>query len=83
MEAQVKEAHSLWRNAREKTGLQITPKVLRMWFCDEMARLGIADRYVDAYCVRTPKSVLAKHCSDYSPEKLKEVYEKADIRVLS
>ena len=78
-----KEVHSLWRSAREKTSLQITPKVLRMWFCEEMAGLGVAGRYIDAFCGRTPKTVLARHYSDYSPEKLKQIYEKANIKVLS
>jgi intergrase/recombinase len=77
-----REAHRLWRSARKETGLQITPKVLRMWFCEEMAKRGGADRYIDAFCGRTPKSVLARHYSDYSPEKLKAIYEKAKLKVL-
>lgn len=68
-------------HAREKTGLQITPKVLRDWFCEVMGSLGVSDRYVDAFCGRTPKSVLARHYSDYSPEKLKKIYDKADLKV--
>lgn len=78
-----RETRRLWRSAREKTGLIITPKVLRDWFCEEMGRLGVSDRYIDAFCGRTPKSVLARHYSDYSPEKLKEIYDKADLKVLS
>jgi len=79
--ARVKE-RNLWRSAREKTGLEITPKVLREWFCEEMSRLGVAERYIDAFCGRTPKSVLARHYSDYSSEKLKQIYEKVNLRVL-
>jgi len=37
---------------------------------------------VDAFCGRTPKSVLARHYTDYSPRKLKEIYDRADLRVL-
>ena len=48
-----------------------------------MANLGIQDRYVDAFCGRTSKSVLARHYTDYSPERLKEIYENADLKVLS
>ena len=42
-----------------------------------MGELGIQDRYVDAFCGRTPKSVLAKHYTDYNPKRLKAIYDKA------
>ncbi|NJD77357.1 MAG: hypothetical protein FIB08_09725 [Candidatus Methanoperedens sp.] len=38
------------------------------------------DRYVDAFCGRVPQSVLARHYSDFSPEVLKEIYDKANLR---
>lgn len=38
-----------WRKATKKTGIHITPKVLRGWFCCEMGRRGVSDRYVDAF----------------------------------
>lgn len=38
--------------------------------------------YIDAFCGRTPKSVLARHYSDYSSEKLKQIYDKANLKVL-
>jgi len=72
-----------WRIAREKTGLRITPKVLRVWFCCEMARLGVPDRYVDAFCGRVPRSILARHYSDFSPLNLKRIYDSAGLRVLT
>jgi integrase/recombinase XerD len=73
----------MWKTAYTKTGIHITPKVLRNWFCCEMGRLGVQDRYVDAFCGRTPKSVLARHYTDYSPEKLKEIYDKARLTVIT
>jgi hypothetical protein len=30
-----------------------------------------------------PRSILAKHYTDFSPEKLKEIYDKANLKVLS
>ena len=66
----------------KRKGIKITPQVLREWFCSEMGSLGAPDRYVDAFCGRTPKSVLARHYTDYSPRKLKEIYEKAGLKVL-
>lgn len=78
---------TLTRHIREASNevesLKITPQVLRIWFCNEMNRLDVADRYIDAFCGRTPKSVLAKHYSDYTPRKLQEVYENAGFSVLS
>ncbi len=71
----------LWKTAKDKTGLNITPQKLRQWFCSEMLRLGISETYVDALCGRVPKSVLARHYTDFSPEKLREAYEKANIEI--
>jgi hypothetical protein len=48
-----------------------------------MGRLGVPDRYIDAFCERFPRSVLAKHYTNLSPEKLKEVVKKAKLKVLS
>jgi len=47
-----------------------------------MGKLGVPDRYVDAFCGRVPKSVLARRYSDFKPEKLKEVYDKANLKFL-
>jgi len=66
-----------------KVGERITPKRLREWFCAEIGELGVPDRYIDAFCGRVPSSVLARHYTDYSPERLKRVYDKAGLKVLS
>jgi len=47
-----------------------------------MGLKGVQDRHIDAFCGRTPASVLAKHYSDYSPEVLKAVYIKASIKIM-
>ncbi|MEM2227648.1 MAG: integrase [Candidatus Bathyarchaeia archaeon] len=75
--------HHLWKEARLKTGLNITPKVLRAWFCSEMAKLGIQETFIDAFCGRVPRSILARHYTDYSPERLKEIYDRANLKILS
>ncbi|MEM0007883.1 MAG: tyrosine-type recombinase/integrase [Candidatus Bathyarchaeia archaeon] len=72
-----------WKRAQLKTGLRLTPQKLREWFCSEMARLGVSDSYIDAFCGRVPRSVLARHYLDLSIERLKEVYDKACLKVLS
>jgi integrase len=76
-------ARRILRKASNYAGVKVTPQVLREWFCCEMGSLGVQDRYVDAFCGRTSKSVLARHYTDYSPERLKEIYDKADLKVLS
>lgn len=72
-----------FKRAARKVGAQkITPQTLRVWFADEMNRLGVTDRYIDAFCGRVSQTVLAKHYTDFSPRRLKEVYKKAGIEVL-
>jgi len=68
--------------AQKKTGLDISPQDLRFWFANEMARLGVPDRFIDAYQGRVPRSILARHYSDYSLENLKSIYDKAALKVL-
>ncbi len=73
----------IFKKATEATDVKITPQILRDWFCSEMGSLGVPDRYVDAFCGRVPKSVLARHYTDFSPVKLKAIYNKAQLKVLS
>jgi len=74
--------NQVFRETSGKTGVKITPQMLRKWFCSEMLSKGVQEVYVDAYCGRVPKSVLGRHYTDFSPEKLKEIYDKANIKVL-
>jgi len=76
-----KERHALWKVAKAKTGFVITPQRLREWFCCEMVLKGVSDSYVDSFCGRIPRSILAKHYLDYSPERMKEIYDKANLKV--
>jgi integrase len=73
----------IFGSTSETSGIKITPQILRDWFCCEMGSLGVPDRYVDAFCGRTPKSVLARHYTDYSPKRLRRIYEGANLRVLA
>jgi len=47
-----------------------------------MLSKGVSDSYVDAFCGRTPKSVLARHYTDYAPEKLEDIYRKTNLKML-
>ena len=68
-----------FEETKSLTKIDITPQRLREWFCCEMGRLNVPDRYIDAFCGRVPKSVLARHYTDFSPEKLKEIYNNANL----
>jgi len=62
--------------------VKITPQMLRRWFASEMSSLGVDASYIDAFCGRTPTSVLEEHYLDYSPRKLKQIYDDAGLTVL-
>ena len=72
----------IWRTGYEKSGIKITPRVLRRWFATEMARKGVSIVYIDAFQGRIPQSILARHYIDFSPNTLKRVYENARLKVL-
>jgi len=72
-----------FKKASEKSGVKLGPQTLRIWFSCELGRLGVPDRFIDAMLGHSPRSVLARHYSDYSPEKLREIYDKANLTVLS
>lgn len=71
-----------FRKISQQSDVKITPQLLRRWFASEMASLGVDSSYIDAFCGRTPTSVLEKHYLDYSPRKLKRVYDDAGLTVL-
>jgi len=73
----------IFKRACVETGLQITPQVLREFFACELGRLNVPDRYVDAFCGRVPQSVLARHYTDFSPERLKEIYDRAGLGIFN
>ena len=72
-----------WSMAAAKTGLKITPKDLRDWFNNEMMKLGVPETYINAFCGRIPRTVLRRHYVNYNPMKMKEIYDKANLTVLS
>ena len=73
----------IWHKASEAAGIKITSKVLRAWFSTEMGELGVADRFVDVFQGRAPRSVLAKHYTGKGLERLKRIYAKANLKVLA
>ncbi len=71
----------IWQRASEAAGVKITPQILRIWFAEEMGERGIPDRYVDVFQGRAPRSILAKYYTARGVERLKEIYDKAGLRL--
>jgi len=74
-----------FRQISEATGVKVTVQMLRRWFATEMSRCGVDAKYISAFAGRTPSSVLEQHYLDYldySPERLREIYDEARITVL-
>jgi len=75
--------YAMWRKASESAGVRITPQVLRKWHSTELGELGVPDRYVDVFQGRAPKTVIAKFYTGKELERLKRIYDKAGLKVLS
>jgi len=71
-----------FRHVSEEVGVKVTVQRLRRWFATAMSRCGVDAKYIDAFCGRTPSSVLEKHYLDYSPDSLREIYDDAGLTVL-
>lgn len=73
----------IWKRVSKAAGLRITPQVLRKWHSTELGELGVPDRYVDVFQGRAPKTVIAKSYTGKELERLKRIYDKAELKVLS
>jgi len=73
----------IWRKASEASGTKITPQIMRKWHSTELGELLVPDRYVDIFQGRAPKSVIAKFYTGKELERLKRIYDKAGLKVLS
>jgi integrase len=78
-----KEFVRIWRKASANAGVKIRPQILRKWHSTELGELGVPDRYVDIFQGRAPQSVIGKFYTGKELERLKRIYEKAGLRVLS
>ena len=73
----------VWKKASKAAGIKITPKILRVWFSTEMGEQLVPDRFVDIFQGRAPRSVLAKNYTAKGIERLKTIYEKANLTIVS
>ena len=72
----------VWNKARKNSGINLKPKDLRDFFSQEFGKDLIPDRYIDLFQGRAPKGVLAKHYTPQGVRLLKEIYDKAHLKVL-
>jgi len=73
----------IWRKASASAGAKISPQILRKWHSTELGELGVPDRYVDILQGRAPQSVIGKFYTGKELERLKRIYEKAGLNLLS
>jgi integrase len=71
----------IWNKARESSGVCLKPKDLRDFFSQEMGKALIPDRFIDIFQGRVPRSVLAKHYTPQGIRLLREIYDKANLRI--
>ena len=71
-----------WKRAKENSGINLKPKDLRDFFSQELGKAFVPDRYIDVFQGRAPKNVLAKHYNPHGIVMLKEIYEKANLKIL-
>ena len=67
-----------FQRVSKELDFEINPHLLRSVFTNRCTKSGIKDKYIDAFCGRTSKGVLAKHYTAYSVDSLKEEYEKVE-----
>ena len=72
-----------WKRAKEKSGVNLKPKDLRDFFSQEMGKALIPDRFIDIFQGRSPRNVLAKHYTPQGIKLLREIYDKAELKVLA
>jgi integrase len=73
----------IWKIAKKAAGVRITAKILRKWVSTELGELGVPDRFVDIFQGRAPRTVIAKHYTAKGIERLKRIYDKANLKVLT
>ena len=64
-----------FKNASDLIGISLNPHLLRTVFAERCREAKIKTEYIDAFCGRTPKGMLAQHYTEYSPEALRKQYD--------
>jgi len=75
--------HDMWKLASIAADCYLRPQVLRKWHSSTLGELLVPDRYVDIFQGRAPRSVLARHYTGTGLQRLEQLYDKADLKVLA
>jgi len=67
-----------FQKASIQTGVFIKPHFLRTVFTEKCTQAGIEGKYIDAFCGRIPKKVLEANYTVYSPQSLRNQYDKVE-----
>ncbi len=67
-----------FKDASDQLGFSINPHLLRTVFADRCTKSNIKDKYIDAFCGRISKRILAKHYTAYSEDALYDEYQKVE-----
>lgn len=70
-----------WKRARDKSGIYLKPKDLIDFFSQEMGKAFVPDRYIDIFQGGASKNILAKHYNPHGISMLKEIYDKANLKI--
>lgn len=67
-----------FKQVSEMLGITLNPHLLRTVFAEKCAQAGIKDKYINAFCGRVSKGILAKNYTDYSPTALRRQYDSVE-----
>jgi integrase len=73
----------MWNTVSKGAGMRITAQVLRVWFSTELGERMIPDRYIDIFQGRAPRSTIGRYYTGRDLERLKRIYEKANLSILN
>ncbi len=76
-----KASRKMWYRASKVAGEKISPQRLRIWFGMELRKRGVPDSFVNIFHGRAPRSVLEQYYTPAGLEELKEVYDRASLRI--
>ncbi len=72
------QVYAEFKRVSEITGIELTPKSLRMIFVERCIDCSIDKNVIDIFEGRIPKGVQSKIYRNYSPERLREHYDKIE-----
>ena len=72
------QVYAEFKRVSEITGIELTPKSLRMVFVERCIDCNIDKNVIDIFEGRIPKGVQSKIYRNYLPERLKEHYAKVE-----